>query len=861
MNPARLRKNTIQLLLAMSLAFMPSLSAQEATGDAFLDAMLAEEKASAKIAEKSAIEAKSLSTINDAQSLQDARREQIKKAQQHDPRAVQEREAQRQLSGDSGIFSKEALYENRPVSAVKIRYTTGTRTVPDRRLLDLISTRKGMKYKASRVNSDLERLIESGLVAPDTLLVVESRGDAVLIVFEVKSSNVLGGVGFQGASRFDENELREVSQLKSGHVINDGDLAKARAALSKHYYEAGYPDAEIEWKEIPTKRAAYRDMQFIITEGAKVEMYDIEFKGNHHFDSTQLRQLMQTKEKGLFYFLTKSGRLNRIQLKDDLDELVKHYRNFGYLRARIADVKYENKGDEKHHELRMTITLDEGPRYRVRNVSFGNLKAYTPAELEPGLSMLNGDIYSLKKVTDDTTMIRRYYGAKGYADARVAPDISEVGKDDKGLHLIDIHYTIKEGKSYRVGLVNVRGNAKTRSYVLLRELPLKSGDMLNAVDLETARKRLLSLGYFAGVQVSQSPSVTPGYRDININVAEKQTGNLTLGVAFSSIENVYLYATATQSNFDIRGFSTGQFTGGGQRLTVSGKLGADTQNVSIYLLEPWFLDRKIAFGNELFFSSSDYMSDYYRQNNFGYATSLRYAMGDLSSLKVEYRIESFGIETNSDAPAYFQSIDGDYKRSHIELSYDYDSRDTMITPRSGGKVEAVMGYSGPGSTVQTFNMGLSGSYYINAMWDTILSFNFGAEAVKALDSDEQVPIFERLFLGGPNNLRGFRYRDVGMVNEATTGDETTGGNTSFFVQVEYTIPVFETIRMAFFMDAGFVNEKSFDFMANGWAADYGIGLRINLPMGPLAVDYAIPFKSDNAIDDGGQFQFYVDYKY
>lgn len=858
MTPARLRKNSFQFMLALSLALMPSLSAQEPTGDAFLDAMLEAEKASAQdIKEK----ATPLAEAKDAQSLQDARQKTIQKARQHDPRAAHVSDAERELSGDSGIFSQESVYEGRPVSKVEINYTTGKRTVPDARLLDLIATRAGMSYKATRINTDLERLIKSGLVAPDTLLVVEPSGDSVKIIFEVKSSNVLAGVGFRGASRFDENELREASKLKSGHVINDGDLAKARAALSKHYYEAGYPDAKIEWKEIPTSRPAYRDMQFSIDEGAKVEMYDIEFSGNHQFDSEQLRQLMKTKEKGLFYFLTKSGRVNRVQLKDDLDELVKHYRNFGYLRARIADVSYGNKGDAAHHELRMLITIDEGPRYRVRNVSFGNLKAYTPAELKPGLSMLDGDIYSLKKVSDDTTMIRRYYGAKGYADASVAPDISEVGKDAQGMRLIDIHYNVDEGQTYRVGRINVRGNSTTRSYVLLRELPLKSGDMLNAVDLETARKRLNSLGYFADTQVSQSPSNSSGYRDVNINVVEKRTGTLTLGVAFSSIENVYVYATVTQSNFDISGFSTGQFTGGGQRLTISGKLGADTQNASIYLLEPWFLDRKIAYGNELFFSSSDYMSDYYMQENFGYATSLRYATGDLSAVKFEYRIEKFGIESNYDSPLYFEKADGNYTRSHIELSYDYDSRDAMITPRSGGKLEAILGYSGPGSSVQTYNVGLNGSYYINSFWDTILSFNFGAETVKAVDSDEEVPIFERAYLGGPNNLRGFRYRDVGMINEAIAGDETMGGNSAFFVQVEYTVPIFETMRMAFFVDAGFVNEDSFDFIADGWAADYGIGLRINLPMGPLAVDYAIPFKSENAIDDGGQFQFYVDYKY
>ena len=158
-------------------------------------------------------------------------------------------------------------------------------------------------------------------------------------------------------------------------------------------------------------------------------------------------------------------------------------------------------------------------------------------------------------------------------------------------------------------------------------------------------------------------------------------------------------------------------------------------------------------------------------------------------------------------------------------------------------------------------MGLSGSYYYNSIWDSIFSINFGLQTIDTIDSDKEVPLFERCYLGGPSNLRGFRFRDVGMINEKLAGDETMGGNSSFYTQLEVTVPLVESMRLAFFVDAGFVHEDSFDFRPTEWAADYGIGLRINLPMGPLAVDYAIPFEANNAADDSGQFQFYVDYKY
>jgi outer membrane protein insertion porin family len=158
-------------------------------------------------------------------------------------------------------------------------------------------------------------------------------------------------------------------------------------------------------------------------------------------------------------------------------------------------------------------------------------------------------------------------------------------------------------------------------------------------------------------------------------------------------------------------------------------------------------------------------------------------------------------------------------------------------------------------------VGLGGSYYYNSVWDSIWSVNFGVATVDTVKSDEEVPLFEKCFLGGPNNLRGFRYHDVGLVDPAIAGDESMGGNTSAYAQFELSVPLVDSLRFATFVDVGFVNGDSFDFDTGCISADYGIGLRLNLPMGPIAVDYAIPFKTGNAVDRSGQFQFYVDYKY
>lgn len=886
--------NVCQLRVYSGLALLPAAlllsfsSAQEATRDPFLEAMLQDTANQAGVSTDTTPSGTTSLQVRQGETgdqtpgtetaptaRKDATQAQpaqpapqthlINRAQ--DTHMIDDSTVLRELGEQTGlgIMGQQENFDGRKVSSVNIRYEKGKPSVPNQRLLDVIQTAPGGTYSTQRVNDDLERLLQKGLVSSNARVLATPVGtDAVQVTFVVEPTGIIGGAGFTGNHHFTAKELREATKLVSSNTVNDHDLSKARAEIIRLYQEAGYPDVKVNWRNAPTARPGYQDVIFDIQEGRRVRLRHIRFVGNHQFDAQQLRQIMKNKQRDFLFWINDSGIVNREQLDDDLQEILRHYRNYGYLRAAIQKVEYTDTGKQTGpQDLSIRIYLTEGPRYRVRNVSFKGNKVYTAQELEPGMSMLNGDIYSLQKVSDDTTMIRKYYGAKGYADADVRPDINEVGVEKDGTHLIDILYEINEGSSYAVGNIHVRGNTKTKQHVILRELPLKPGQFFNSVDLETARKRLTNLGYFDGVDVSPALSDVPGYRNININVHERMTGTLSLGVAVSSVESVYMYANATQSNFDIRGlFGGGSLVGGGQRLTVQGKLGFENQSALISLVEPWFLERKLSLGNEVYFSNSTYLSDYYAQKNYGYAISLSRALNDQQSVRVEYRIENYELDQQGMAPIFFIESCRKYSRSNLRLSWVYDTRDALITPRQGGHIELFASYSGPGSTVQTYNTGLNASIYHNSIWDSIFSLNFGLETIDTVKSEKEVPIFERCYLGGPQNLRGFRFRDVGMIDEALSGDETMGGNSSAFVQAEVSIPVVETVRFAFFVDAGFVHKDSFNFQPKDFCADYGIGLRINLPgMGPMAVDYAIPFSTHNAVDRSGQFQFYADYKY
>jgi outer membrane protein insertion porin family len=211
-------------------------------------------------------------------------------------------------------------------------------------------------------------------------------------------------------------------------------------------------------------------------------------------------------------------------------------------------------------------------------------------------------------------------------------------------------------------------------------------------------------------------------------------------------------------------------------------------------------------------------------------------------------------------------IDGDFIRSAVTLNYLYDNRDSTIQPRSGERVDVSLAMAGGifGGDVDTVTLSAQGAKYWNLKWDTILSVNGELAFVDATSGD--VPVFDRLFLGGGRTLRGFEFRDIGGQRDSGPGgsDEVVGGQSLGYMSVEYTVPVIDTVRAAVFYDVGFVNTGSFDIAPEDVYSDFGVGVRIRLPISPvpLALDYAVPVSSpDDDADKGGQFNFYLNYEY
>ena len=741
-------------------------------------------------------------------------------------------------------------FEGKTISEVAIRYN-GPKTVDEARLRNFMATTAGQPYQTEKIDKDIKSLYESGLVE-DVRFLAEPTGTGVKLVAEVTTRSEIGGVGFVGNSIFSDKKLAKETKLKSGGTLSDAAILEAKRNLEKYYQGYGYPDATVSYRMQPTGQKGVADLIFVVDEGAKNEVRDIRFEGNHVFSDVELRKNMKVKEKSFLSFLTKSGRFETGQLDEDLDSILDYYRSHGYLRASSPGIRREPVGDGR---VDLVIPITEGEKYTVAGVGFGKLTVFKSEELYPALTLTGGEAYSSKKMRADITMIRNYYGSRGYADATVSPDIS-----DAGPNRVNIIYRVSEGSRFRVGTVRIEGNTKTKDKVIRREVPLKPGNWFNSVDLDTTKSRLTNLQYFSDVQATGVRS-EGGYRDVNILVEERKTGSVGVGVGFSSIDSIVGFVTLEQTNFDL--FNPWSFTGGGQRFSMTLRAGSERSDFSVSLVEPWFLDRQLALGGELFFRDANYFSENYDQSNVGASVFLRRPLGPKGSVKLEYRLEQIGIEVESSVPATsaFWLEDGDYVRSALGLTYIYDSRDSNMLPREGEKFEIGTTFAGLGGDVQTFTVSAQGQKYWNLWRDSIFSLNGELAFVDSAGGDG-VPIFERMFLGGGRTLRGFEFRDVGP-RDAATGD-VIGGQSLGFLSAEYTIPIIENIRAAVFYDTGFVNDGSWDPSPSDLYSDVGFGVRLKLPISPLplALDYAIPVSSpDDEADQGGQFNFYLNYTY
>jgi len=599
----------------------------------------------------------------------------------------------------------------------------------------------------------------------------------------------------------------------------------------------------------------------------------------------------------------------------DKDRLREFYRDSGYI---DFDFKRKPDGSEdiefitpSPKTLIVRFNIYEGAQYRVGSIKFTGNKLFTTNEITAGLRQLHsgarrkaklgphglvmdvGDIFKMKGLATDTEAIEDFYGSRGYIDVSAASrNLSVVKIPNTEAGTMDLEFQIDEGPKYKIEKIEIRGNTHTKDRVIRRELAVSPGENFDMVRVKISKQRIEGLDFFEAGKVDARPEATDppisGRKNLVIGVEEKNTGSLSVGAAFSSVDAIVGFAEFQQRNFDL--FNPPNFIGGGQKFRLRVQLGTERKDIVATFIEPWFLERKLSLTVELYHRELSFQSleSIYDENRTGFSVGLSRALGsDFLIGSINYTLENVGIDLNhgfhgwiygtqpgqgpgSGVPgiippnvpdAILEEV-GNHLLNRLRASLAYDTRNSVQLPDKGQRSE--ISAEVVGGDRNFYKIQMQTAWYFRGFFPGHVLEVVGHGGVAAGFGSQDVPFYDRYYLGGLYSLRGYRYRSVSPRQPGF--DEPIGGDSYWFASAEYSIPIFQQerergigVRLAFFYDIGSVGADPYDFNPSGYNDNWGIGLRLNLPIGPLRLDYGVPIHHDEHNSSTGRFQFGVGY--
>ncbi|MEC9327783.1 MAG: outer membrane protein assembly factor BamA [Verrucomicrobiota bacterium] len=739
------------------------------------------------------------------------------------------------------VLGQSVLHAEK-ITDISIQYA-GAQTVDRAALITQIRSKVGSELDAMEVEKDIKNLYSSGLV-DNVRVLTEPHDGGVRVIFLVRTRAILGEVSFIGNS-LATNRLRKETELEIGEAFDDTVLETARVNLEDLYKRKGFSNVGITYKVDGAERPGFSRVTFVVDEGVLERLNKIKFYGNESISDRLLSGQMHVKASRAYNIFKKNQGIDSSELEEDIVRIEEYYRNEGYINARVTDVVREPAGSK----VDLVIHINEGNRFTVNEVSVSGIKAVSQKDVLPLLEMREGAVYSSESISTDLVGLRRYYSDNGYSNVRISPRVDAASET-----MINIEYAVSEGVQSTVELINISGNDRTMDKVIRRELALSPGDVYNETRLEVSRNRLMGLGFFDGVNVTPSDSETPDHTDINIVVREKSTGTVNFGAGFSSIDNLVGFMDIVQTNFRLFGKP---HAGAGEKIRFGVQYGRRRKDFQFDYTQPWLFDKKLALGTGLYYRDLLYLSYKYDQTIGGGYMSLRKPLGEYTTLSFKTSLENYQIDVDSDSSNILKEEEGEYDRALFAVNYVIDTTDSQYLTRRGHRLS--LGTDVSFGDVETYGVQLSGSKYFLLPFDTVLSIN---GQYRTVDGDDNVPIFEREFLGGARNLRGYEYREASSTALRDEQGEPLGGRTAAYFTAEYSFPLvnLKKFRGHVFYDGGILSKDSWDF-GGDYLSDYGFGVDLYLPMGPIRLDVAWPMQTNEWVEDKMRFQFNMGYQF
>jgi outer membrane protein insertion porin family len=706
----------------------------------------------------------------------------------------------------------------------------GSRRVQDAVVLGRIKSTVGSPFNPSLLAEDIRSIFALGFF-DDVQMRAEDFEGGVKVVFVVTERPFVRDVDFVGNKKGDRETLQEKIDIKLGSVYNPVEVQRAVEKLRDWYEDEGYFEVQITPN---IEKFADGDVRlvFSIAEGRQITIDRIVFQGNPGVSDVQLKSAMETKERQ--YFILR-GKVQRQRLDADVDRILSAYNDFGYTQARVESTDVAI--DREKARVTITITVVEGPQFKVGEVKTTGVTLLPEREVERQIRLKPGDVFSVGKVRDSTQGILNLYSTIGRASADVNPRREQLATGNQ----INLTFEITEGPEVYVERININGNVRSQDKILRRELPLHEGDLYTLQKRERARQKLVNLGFFESVSVTTQPGSDKTKIVVNVDVVERATGIFSIGGGYSSVDSLVGTIDLAQRNFLGRGWEA----------AIRLRAGANTQQGTISFTEPWLFDRPLSAGFDIYKSIRVFSE--YTYDSTGVNLRMSHPFAEYWRWHVGYRASQDDISEIADfATPQIREQEGVTITSSVGFSVTRDSRDIIAAPTKGAQTALSIDFAGLGGDSRYVKATALQTYFRPIWLNHILGMR-GEVGYGFGWADEDLPLFERFFLGGPNSIRSFKFHSLSPVDE---GGFKTGGTTQAIGNVEYIIPLPFGFRLAAFFDIGNVWGFRTEFDPTDLRKAVGGGVRWQSPFGPIRVDYG--FNLDRKAGEGpGAFHFSV----
>lgn len=747
-----------------------------------------------------------------------------------------------------------------PVTLVKVE---GNKKIETSAIMEKIASKAGQPLSITTVREDVQSLFSMGYFED-----IRVSRDGSVLTFFVQEKASISAIEYKGNSEVEDSDLKEKVGIKEFELVNYNKIQNAINEIQKVYEEKGYLLITVDYQLTSDGgNANTSKLTFNIKENDKVKVRRVSFIGNKHVKDQELKAFMMTQEGGLFSFLGGGGTYKQEIFDDDVKRLSLIYLNKGYVQAKISRPEVSVSPDKKG--IYISVRIEEGEQFQVGEVDFGGDLLFTKEELKEETKLDDAVDFSYETLQNDLRAIEAKYGDLGYAYANIIPRTQILEKERK----VNVLYEIDKGQKVYFRKINVVGNTGTRDKVVRRELRVNEGELYNETSKRTSLANIKRLGYFEDVQfMTKTPPGRDDQMDIDIMVKERHTGQFQLGAGYASSLGPQLNVQLNENNFMGYGYVAGA------RIEYNNKY---YQNYTLNFTDPYFMDTYWSAGSDLYYSNSSYNQYIQKMTGgalrFGHPLFFDYFKNNNLYAFIKYKLDDTEVAFPStrDLSDVLKVSTVNGKTSSMTFSLEYDKRDDRMMPTNGVYASTTYEYAGIGGDIKFMKSQADLRVYRKLFWDVVFRNKLAYGIINSNGGSNGLPFTELFRLGGPNNLRGYSFRNVGKrvfsknyFDSLKAGGATDayanqlantviGGQQQFYYMSELEFPLAKEagMRAVIFYDVGQAED---DIVASRFRADIGFGIRWFSPMGPLRFEFGFPLDRQSQFGDrSNNFQFAV----